>query len=682
MKISYNWLKNYVDIKYSPSEIAERLTMVGLAVESVQEEGDDFILEFDLTSNRPDALSHFGIAREIAAICETKARLPEPKLFESKERATDITSVEILNPELCPRYVARVIMDVKVGPSPDWLVKRLERVGQRSINNIADITNFVLWEQGQPLHAFDLNRLADKRIVVRTARSGETLRTLDGVDRKLREDMLVIADAEKPSAMAGIMGGEYSEINAETRDVLLESAYFTPSSIRRTARALDLATEASHRFERGSDPEACVRAIDRCAELICEMADGRLLAGALDVYPRPITRSPIELRHSRIQALTGLNVETGKTEAILQSLGFEVEPLFQGERERVVAPSYRVDINIEEDLVEEVARHIGYDSIPLHLPTWDGAGSYLATEDRRRQARDILIGHGYYETISFSWVRPEIDASFRKGQAATVTIKNPIDEERQQMRSSLLPGLLDGLARNFSFGIRNVRLFEVGKVFSPGKERPEEKERLALIAAGQQSELDWQHQSDTIDFYSVKGTVETLLENWGIKDYNFERSDANYLHRGQSAQIRVGNRVVGVLGQLGPALRDEFKFKQQIFVVELALDELLELPAAEIKYVPLPKLQAVSRDISILIPNRIEFAEIVEAIRGLGIKELTGVRLFDIYTGKNLPPDRRSLSLNLRYQPTGDSMTDQQINELDERIVNLLTSRFDAQLRR
>jgi len=250
------------------------------------------------------------------------------------------------------------------------------------------------------------------------------------------------------------------------------------------------------------------------------------------------------------------------------------------------------------------------------------------------------------------------------------------------MRSSLLPGLLDGLARNFSFGIRNVRLFEIGNIFRPGKERPEESERLALIATGQQSEFDWQHQSDTIDFYGIKGTLETLLENWGIKDYKFERSSAEYLHRGQSAQIRVGNKVIGVMGQLGPALRDEYKFKQQIFVAELALDELLRLPAAETKYVPLPKLQAVSRDISILIPNRIEFAEIVEAIRGLGINELTGVRLFDIYTGKNLPPDKRSLSLNLRYQPMGDSMTDQQINELDERIVNLLTSRFDAQLRR
>jgi phenylalanyl-tRNA synthetase beta chain len=682
MKISYNWLKDYVDIKYSAREIAERLTMVGLAVESVQAEGNDYVLEFDLTSNRPDALSHFGIAREVAAICGTIARLSEPKLNESKERTSDVTSVEILDPDLCPRYVARVIIGVKVEPSPDWLVKKLERVGQRSINNIADITNYVLWEQGQPLHAFDFQRLGGKRIVVRTARNGETLRTLDGVDRKLREDMLVIADAEKPSAMAGIMGGEYSEINSDTRDVLLESAYFNPQSIRRTARALELSTEASHRFERGSDPQACARAIDRCAELICELAGGKLLAGAIDVYPSQIERAPIEFRLSRICALTGLEVAPGKAESILQSLGFEVEPIYQGERLRVVAPSYRIDVNIEEDLIEEVARYIGYDNIPLTLPDWGGAGNYLPNEDRRRRARDFLIDLGYSETISFSWVRPEVDAVFRNGESRVVQIQNPIDEERPQMRTSLLPGLLDGLFRNFSFGIRNVRLFETGKCFKAGQDRPDEYERIALIATGQRSELDWQHNGEMIDFYDIKGMVETLLENWGIRDYSFDRSSASFLHGGQSAQVRVGNKVVGHFGQLSPNLQDEYKFKQQLFVAELALDELLSLPASEIKYMPLPKLQAVSRDISILISNGIDYAEIVRAIRSLEIKELTGIRLFDIYTGKNLPPDKRSLSLSFRYQPTGETMTDQQINELDERIINLLASRFEAQLRK
>lgn len=683
MKISYNWLKEYVEVKYSPRELAERLTMVGLAVETVDEVAGDHIMEFDITSNRPDCYSHFGIAREVAAICGTTARLPEVKLREGKERASDITAVEILNPDLCPRYTARVIRGVKVAPSPEWLVKRLESVGQRPINNVADITNFVLWEQGHPLHAFDYNRLAGKRIVVRTARPGETLRTLDGVDRKLREDMLVIADAERAVAMAGIMGGEESEISNDTRDVLLESAYFLPASVRRTARALDLATEASYRFERGTDPEACLRASNRCVELICDIAGGELVAGSVDAYPRPFTRTPIEFRHTRIAALTGLDVAPDAVERILLALGFEVESLFRGERWRVVAPSFRVDIAIEEDLVEEVARHIGYDKIPLSLPGWDGAGSYLIGEERRRQARTTLIELGFSESISFSWVDPKMDARFRGDNGGVVTLQNPIDEERPQMRTSLVPGLLDGLERNFNFGVRNVRLFELGKAFRAGQERPDEYERLALVATGQRSDRDWQHHGEMIDFYDIKGVIETVLENCGLRNYSFERAAHSFLHPGQSAQIVIDGRVVGYFGQLAPALRDEYKTRQQIFVGELALNELLNLPASEIKYTPLPKLQAVSRDISVLLPESVSYQEMTEAIEGLAIKELLGVRLFDVYTGKNLPAGKRSLSLNLRYQPPGqESMTDQQINELDEKIVKLLESRFGAQLRR
>ncbi|MEW6731544.1 MAG: phenylalanine--tRNA ligase subunit beta [Acidobacteriota bacterium] len=686
MKISYNWLKEYVDLIYSPTELAERLTMVGLAVENVQAIDGDHILEFDLTSNRPDALSHYGIAREAAAICGMRARLPESKLVEGKERAANITSVQILNPELCPRYVARVILGVKVGPSPDWLVRRLESVGQRSINNVADITNFVLWEQGHPLHAFDLNRLGGRRIVVRTARSGETLRTLDGIDRKLREDMLVIADAENPVAMAGIMGGEYSEISSGTEDVLLEAAYFDPASVRRTARALDMATDASHRFERGTDPEACLRAINRCSELICEIAGGQLLAGAIDVYPKPLVRPAIELRHSRIGMLTGLTVDPNRVEPILNSLGCKVETLFRGERWQVIAPTYRVDINIEEDLVEEIARQVGYDQIPFNLPAAVGAGSYLSGENLRRQLRNTLIEVGYTETLSLSWVRPEYDQLFHTNTRAILTLRNPIDEERPQMRSSLLPGLLDSVARNFSFGIRNVRFFEIGKCFQAstdkGAERPQEYEQLAIVATGQRNELDWQHQQEIIDFFDLKGIIECLLERAGFKDYRFERITVPYLHAGQSAEIIINGKPIGVLGQLAPAVRDEYKFKQPIFVVELSLDTLLGLTVVPISCKPLPKLQAVSRDISILVSQAISYAEITEAIRALDIKDLVAVRLFDVYTGKNLPEGRRSLSLNLRYQPTNESMTDEQLNALDEQIVNMLAARFEAQLRR
>jgi phenylalanyl-tRNA synthetase beta chain len=682
MKISYNWLKNYIDVGYSPQEVAEKLTMVGLTAESITAQGDDYLIEFDITSNRSDSLSHYGMARELAAISGTKAYLPKSNLVESSETTSSITSVEILNPEFCPRYTARIIKGVKVAPSPEWLVKRLESVGQRSINNVADITNFVLLEQGQPLHAFDFNKLTGKRIVVRLSKAGEILKTLDGVERKLREDMLVIADAENPSALGGIMGGEYSEISLETTDVLLESAYFTPSSIRRTARALDMKTEASYRFERGADPEAPVRAINRCAELICEVAGGTLLSGVIDIYPQTISRKTIELKHSRIAALTGLEVEPNKVETLLNDLGFEVTVLEADKHWRLLAPSFRGDINIEEDLVEEIARHVGYDKIPLTLPTWNGAGTYLPGEDRRRQARNTLINLGYGETISFSWVRAELDKEFRDSQTNLVTLTNSIDEERPQMRTSLLPGLIESLTRNLNFGTRNIKLFEIGKCFKQGNERPFEYEQLAFLVTGQRNDSDWQHQQEMVDFYDIKGVVETLLENCGLKDYKVERSSASYLHSGQAAQIKVGEKILGHFGQLRPSLKDDLKFKQQIFVCEISMDLLLSSPTSEAKYSPLPKLQSVSRDISFLIPDKVSYGDIETSIMGLGIKELVSIKLFDIYEGKNLPAGNRSLSISLRYQPNLESMTDEQINMLDEQIIGLLVSTFGAQLRR
>ncbi|KAF0203355.1 MAG: phenylalanyl-tRNA synthetase beta chain, partial [bacterium] len=338
-------------------------------------------------------------------------------------------------------------------------------------------------------------------------------------------------------------------------------------------------------------------------------------------------------------------------------------------------------INIEEDLVEEVARHIGYDKIPLTLPTWNGAGAYLPGEDRRRQARSTLIDLGYGETISFSWVRAELDKHFHLGETSTSVLKNSIDEERPQMRTSLLPGLVESLARNFNFGNRNIKLFELGKCFQQATERPYEYEQIAFALTGQRNESSWQHQQDMVDFYDIKGAVETILENCGLKDYKIEHSAASFLHSGQAAQVKVGERVLGHFGQLSPALRDEFKFKQQIFIAELSMDLLLSLPASEVKYTPLPKLQVVNRDVSFLLPEQVGYGEIHTAIMGLAIKELVSVKLFDIYTGKNLAEGYRSLSLNLRYQPSVESMTDQQINELDEKIIGLLVSTFDAKLR-
>src|SRR5919205_1998691 len=402
MLISYQWLKELTETRLQPQDVRERLTMVGLAIDAVEEHNGDAVIDVEVPSNRPDCLSHVGIAREVSVIEKGHVRLPESEAPKTAGRAADFASVEVKDPDLCPRYAARLVRDVKIGPSPDWLVKRLETIGQRPINNVADITNYVLHELGQPLHAFDLAKLGGRRIVVRRAAPGEKLKTLDGVERTLTGDMLVIADAEKPVALAGIMGGEESEISVETTDVLIESAYFDPNSVRQTARQLSMDTEASRRFERGADREGVLRAQQRCVELICELAGGVATEDAIDVYPQTRSERVIDLRPERITALTSLAVEPAEIVRILTGLGFE-----ETERLSFKVPSWRIDVEQEEDLVEEVARHTGYDKIRSELPPATVSGEYQPSEMKQRSLRRALNAFGFDEAINFSFIQQE-----------------------------------------------------------------------------------------------------------------------------------------------------------------------------------------------------------------------------------------------------------------------------------
>lgn len=681
MKVSYNWLKELVEFTLTPRELAEKLTMIGLAVDRVEEVNGDSVLELDLTSNRPDCLSHFGVAREIAVICGAELRHPDVSVAEADESVSSVTSIEILDPDLCPRYAARMIMGVKVGPSPGWVVEKLDRLGQRSINNVADITNLVLLELGHPLHAFDFNRLVGRRIVVRRARTGEMLKTLDGVKRTLTDDMLVIADAARPVAMAGIMGGEDSEISAATTDVLLESAYFDPASIRRTARALGMATEASYRFERGADYDAPVRAADRAARLIVEVAGGRILRGVIDAYPKPMTREPIKLRRSRLRRVVGVEIDFGEAVRLLRALGFHVEAV-SDEELWATPPSFRADVTGEDDLVEEVARHAGYEQIPTTLPGWGGAGELLVGESKRRDLRRVLTSLGFSEAITFSFNNEELDALFRREGTDVVRLANPIDETRRQMRSSLLPGVLESLAHNLRHGVRSVRLFEIGKCFTGrGGEQPEETEKLTLGATGLLNEEAWVDRARVFGFYELKGTLEALLERFRIRQVEFEVSPEEYLHPGQSARIRIQGGVVGDFGQLHSRVAAMFKFKQPVFVAELNLGVLLEAKAEAIRYRPLPKFPTVVRDISFIVPVGLKYAEIESGIKSLEIAEITAVKLFDVYTGANVPAGQRSLSISLRLRADDRTLTDGEINDISARVMALLRDRFHVVIR-
>ncbi|HEU4869785.1 MAG TPA: phenylalanine--tRNA ligase subunit beta, partial [Pyrinomonadaceae bacterium] len=463
MFISYEWLKDFLDVELSPAELRDRLTMVSLAIDAVETHSSDSVLDVEVPSNRPDCLSHIGIAREVSVIESKPLRSPKTYPLKPEGSSASLTSVEIKDPDLCPRYAARIVRGVKIGPSPDWLAKRLETIGQRPINNVADITNYVLHELGQPLHAFDFAKLGGHRIVVRRAAPGEKLKTLDGVERALTNDMLVIADAEKPVALAGIMGGEDSEISAQTTDVLIESAYFDPHSVRQTARQLAMDTEASRRFERGADCDGVLRAQQRCVELICALAGGVATEDVIDVYPQPLSERVVNLRPERVTELTSLTVEPKEIVRILTGLGFE-----EKEHLSFKVPSWRVDVEQEEDLVEEVARHTGYEKIGEELPPSNTSGEYQPSEMKQRSLRRALNAFGFDEAINFSFIqqdtRFELIPSLADHENDQPQLANPIIEDAAWMRSTLLPGLLSSVRHNLNHGIRDVRLFEIGRI--------------------------------------------------------------------------------------------------------------------------------------------------------------------------------------------------------------------------
>lgn len=683
MSISYNWLRELVDVDLSPRELAEKLTMIGLAVDTVEPAGDDYLFEFDLTSNRPDALSHLGIAREISVITGRPIRYPETAVSEDDQPASEMTSVEIHEPELCPRYVARLIMDVQVGPSPPWLVERLEALGQRSINNITDITNYVLRELGHPTHAFDYEKLIGRRIVVRRARAGERLITLDGVKRTLTDDMLVIADAARPVALAGIMGGEETGISPTTRHVLLESAYFQPQTVRRTARALGMETDASYHFGRGMDYAMPPVAADRIARLIAEIAGGRVLKGAIDVYPHPLYHQPIRLRHERLMRIIGLDISMDEAERILRGLGFEVNRTGRDEL-MAIAPSWRIDIEGEDDLVEEVARHVGYEKITMELPPWAGAGEYLPGESSRRDVRQVMTALGFDEAITFSFVNDRLQSLFNADGARAEVLMNPIDETRSVLRTTLIPGLLESLSHNLNRGVRNVRLFEVGKCFFKRGENelPREREHLGFVATGLVNERDWKHYGEPFSFFHLKAAVECLLEKFRLRGSQFAAASVSYLHPGQAAQVIVEGDALGLLGQLHPRIATELKLKQPVFIGELNLERLLALEGEPVRYQPLSKYPTVVRDISFIIPEHVRYGEVEAAIENLGIEEIAAIQLFDVYTGKPLPPDKRSLSISLRLRAPDRTLTDEEINHMVERVMDLLQQQFGAEIRR
>ena len=697
MHISYNWLRDLCGTALAPRELAERLTNVGLAVDAVREAGDDFVLEFDLTSNRPDCLSHLGVAREAAVVEGGRVRLPEAGASRVEGRAADFVSVDIEDAKLCPRYTARVIRGVRVGPSPAWLAERLQSIGQRPINNVADITNYVLHELGQPIHAFDLRTLRGPRIAVRRARAGEKLKTLDGVERPLDEQMLVIADAERAVALAGVMGGEETEVTDATVDVLVESAFFNPASVRRTSQVLGLSTEASYRFERGVDREGALRAQERAAQLICELAGGTATEDALDAYPEKFTPPVVRLRFARVKELGALDVPPRESLRILTALGFAARDGAEGSASSspaasFVSPSWRFDVEREEDLVEEVVRHSGYDRIGEELPASRSAGEYRPRDWRRRAARRTLVALGFDEAISFSFIDAAHDGRFEllpglvegdEDAARFVTLTNPIAEGVTRMRPTLLPGLLDALRHNFNHGTRSVRLFELGRVFVAREagQLPDEPAAFALVLTGGALEEGRAAAPREVDFYDLKGAVEAAADAMKVEGLAFEPAAARHLREGQTARVLLDGRPAGTLGRLAEEVSAAYKFRQPVYVAELNFGALLAAPERPVRYAPLARFPSVVRDISLVAGRRVTFEELRRAALEHGGQFCRGVSLVDVYGGANLPEGKRSVTLRAEYRADDRTLRDEEVEAAHAQVVRALAERFGAQLR-
>jgi phenylalanyl-tRNA synthetase beta chain len=696
MLISYNWLKELTGTSLTPADLRDRLTMVGLAIDAVETRPDDSILDVEVPSNRPDCLSHVGIAREVSVIESGNLILPPAKPPKAEGRAENFASVEILDTDLCPRYAARLVRGVKIGPSPEWLAKRLEAIGQRPINNVADITNYVLHELGQPLHAFDLARLAGHRIVVRRARAGEKLKTLDGVERELSEDMLMIADAERPVAVAGIMGGEDSEISSATVDVLIESAYFDSDSVRRTARALGMDTEASRRFERGVDYGGIIRAQDRCVELICELAGGVATEDAVDVQKEEPAARLVSFRPAQVAALTSLKVEPAKMFGILERLGFVKATTESSSPDLAAAttfivPTWRIDVRLEEDLVEEIARHTGYDQIGSELPPANLAGEYQPRGLQVRAMRRILAAQGFNEAINFSFIdtahddqiEPIPDLVVPGASKPFVTLRNPILDESLRMRPSLIPGLLSSLRHNLNYGRRDVCLFEIGRVFAGigDGELPTECESLALLATGGALQEDRVQAARELDFFDLKGALAAAVDALRLRPLQFTAGRVEHLREGQTALIKLSEgTAVGNIGRLAESIAAAYKFRQAVYVAELNLSALLGVDERAVQYQALARYPAIVRDVTLLVARETTFAELISTAEGAAIEECRAVKLVGTYEGANIPEDQRSITLRLEYRADDRTLRDAEVEEMHGRLIELFTKKFAAML--
>jgi phenylalanyl-tRNA synthetase beta chain len=673
MRIPISWLKDYVDVTVTADRLAQDLTLAGLELGGIERDGQDAVLDLEITTNRVDCMNIRGVAREVATLYGLQLRPLALDFEELGPSAGAALAVRIEAPDLCPRFAARVL-DVRVGPAPDWMRARLEAVGVRPISNLVDLSNYVMMEMGHPSHAFDLAKIPGAELRIRWAREGERLVTLDGVERPLGVRCGVVASKDAALAVAGVMGGASSEVSDVTRTVALEAAYWSPLAIRRAAREVGLHTEASHRFERGADPEGPIEALARIAHLLVANGMGSVRPGLIDVYPVPLPPRRVALNHKRARVVLGVDVPRERAHSILTALGFEGDAAGAAAAGEAVyrVPSWRGDVAREADLIEEVGRHFGLERIPATIPAATLVEGLRPAQRRERLVRQLLVAAGLREVINYAFVARR---DMQPLTAEAVRLKNPLSEEQDVLRTSLVvPGLLTNLKVNLSHGLRAAQLFELGRVFAPAVPLPTEEKRLAILLAGERRRGHWSEKGRVPDIYDLKGIVSLLGERLGV-GLDVRRDETPipaFLHPGRSAAILMAGVAIGALGALHPDVARSWEFRTEVVVLELALDAILSAPVGAARFKQLPRFPFVERDLSLVCEASLPASEVVGLTRGAAGKLVTEVQVTDRYSGAPIPSGKLNYTLTLRFQESERTLTGEEVQQSLDRVVAAL----------
>lgn len=681
MRISYNWLKDYVDMKMAPERLGELLTMSGLSVESLEKAKDDYLFEIEVTSNRPDCLSYIGIAREVAALTGRKLKMPSVKIPQTPNRKalTPIT-IQVEDKKLCPRYTGRVIKDVKVGESPAWLKARVEAMGLRPVNNIVDITNFCLFETGEPMHAFDLDKIKSE-VIIRKAKRSEKIVTIDGIERALNDSDLVIADKNRPIAIAGVMGGSNTEVTGNTKNILLEAAYFDPVSVRRTSRRLGISTESSYRFERRVDMDNIIYSSNRTARLISEIAEGR--AGEfIDIGKKAGEAKIVTLRYPRLNKILGLDIEPASVKRISNSLGLTTKKAAK-ERIALKIPAYRYDLQDEIDIIEEVSRIYGYDKIPQTIPNIVEQ-PMIKSRDMviADKIREVLTGLGFDEIITYGLVTRKFLNISGISNKGPVEIKNPLSSEQEIMRTNLIPGMLNAMAWNINRKTKDLKLFEIGNIYTKDVHNNFLERKCLSIGMTGQICSEWGKPRESW-FADLAGALEVLLSEFGIAPsvYSLKEADDKRFSPLACASIEIKGETAGIAGEIAPAVLNDFDIKDKAYTLEIDIEILKKHGSLKREFRELPKYPSVLRDISIIVGREILNAQIQSLIKETGSPLLKGAHLIDRYTGKQVPEGKVSLTYRLEYQDLNKTLEDTDIAGIHAKILQELGDKFGATLR-